>query len=307
MTNRARKTTALLLTLIMLFTSLPLDVFAGTTASPWYDFVTGKELTEAVTKENYDAKAVKLYVGEEGYYSEDLHYCSNYQAVWFSGRLYHASNEGHAILSPYSSDEPGSTLAKDNYLYVQVINPRVEPTIENCKITATGNQGRDIYVTANANDANTSVSADVITKNGKNDLWYGLSWSSSNSSVVSVNPSGSTVDFIAPGSATLTVTGKINGANNVETTLEGHIYVTVESPKLESIVLNHTDTITKGSVEQAMEANRTRLCSFCAKKDDIEGIRTDDKNVSDEDIEKDTPEDTDAGTVDTNESTDTAA
>ena len=243
MTNRAKKTTALLLTLIMLFTSLPLDVFAGTTASPWYDFVTGKELTEAVTKENYDAKAVKLYVGEEGYYSENLNYCSNYQAVWFSGNMYHASNEGHAILSPFTSDEPGSTLAKDNYLYVQVINPRVEPTIENCKITAMGNQGRDIYVTANANDANTSVSADVITKNGKNDLWQGLSWSSSNSSVVSVNPSGTTVEFVAPGSATLTVTGKITGANNVETTLEGHIYVTVESPKLESIVLNHTDTI----------------------------------------------------------------
>ena len=65
MTNRAKKTTALLLTLIMLFTSLPLDVFAGTTASPWYDFVTGKELTEAVTKENYDAKAVAKRWQEE--------------------------------------------------------------------------------------------------------------------------------------------------------------------------------------------------------------------------------------------------
>ena len=34
-------------------------------------------------------------------------------------------------------------------------------------------------------------------------------------------------------------------------------------------------------VEQAIAANRTRLCAYCAKRDGIEGIRTDDVDVSD--------------------------
>ena len=41
--------------------------------------------------------------------------------------------------------------------------------------------------------------------------------------------------------------------------------------------LNQTDTLTKGTVEQAIAANRTRLCSFCAKKDNITGVVTDEK------------------------------
>ncbi len=41
--------------------------------------------------------------------------------------------------------------------------------------------------------------------------------------------------------------------------------------------LNQTDTLTQGTVEQAIAANRTRLCSFCAKKDNISGVVTDDK------------------------------
>ena len=45
--------------------------------------------------------------------------------------------------------------------------------------------------------------------------------------------------------------------------------------------LNRSDELTQGTVEQAMEANRTRLCSYCAKRDGIEGIRTDDVDVSD--------------------------
>ena len=45
--------------------------------------------------------------------------------------------------------------------------------------------------------------------------------------------------------------------------------------------LNHTDTLTQGTVEQAIAAGRTRLCSFCAKRDDITGVVTDDKDVTD--------------------------
>ena len=39
--------------------------------------------------------------------------------------------------------------------------------------------------------------------------------------------------------------------------------------------LNHTDTLTVGTVEQAIAANKTRLCSFCANKDNITGVVTD--------------------------------
>ena len=39
--------------------------------------------------------------------------------------------------------------------------------------------------------------------------------------------------------------------------------------------LNHTETLTAGTVDQAVAANRTRLCSFCANKDNITGVVTD--------------------------------
>ena len=39
--------------------------------------------------------------------------------------------------------------------------------------------------------------------------------------------------------------------------------------------LNQSDTLTYGTVEQAIAANRTRLCSFCAKNDNITGVVTD--------------------------------
>lgn len=39
--------------------------------------------------------------------------------------------------------------------------------------------------------------------------------------------------------------------------------------------LNQSDTLTYGTVEEAIAANRTRLCAFCAKKDDISGVVTD--------------------------------
>ncbi len=39
--------------------------------------------------------------------------------------------------------------------------------------------------------------------------------------------------------------------------------------------LNQSDTLTYGSVEEAIAANRTRLCAFCAKADSITGVATD--------------------------------
>lgn len=39
--------------------------------------------------------------------------------------------------------------------------------------------------------------------------------------------------------------------------------------------LNQSEELTYGTVEQAIAANRTRLCAFCAKRDDITGVVTD--------------------------------
>lgn len=39
--------------------------------------------------------------------------------------------------------------------------------------------------------------------------------------------------------------------------------------------LNQSDELTYGTVEQAIAANRTRLCAFCAKRDEITGVVTD--------------------------------
>lgn len=52
--------------------------------------------------------------------------------------------------------------------------------------------------------------------------------------------------------------------------------------------LNQSDELTYGTVEQAIAANRTRLCSFCARKDEITGVVTD----SNDDIELDDTDDT---------------
>ena len=45
--------------------------------------------------------------------------------------------------------------------------------------------------------------------------------------------------------------------------------------------LNVSDELTYGTVEQAIAANRTRLCSFCAKRDEITDVATDKVDVSD--------------------------
>jgi len=49
--------------------------------------------------------------------------------------------------------------------------------------------------------------------------------------------------------------------------------------------LNQTEELTYGTVEQAIADNRTRLCAFCAKRDDISGVVTD-KNVDEVEIDE---------------------
>ncbi len=43
--------------------------------------------------------------------------------------------------------------------------------------------------------------------------------------------------------------------------------------------LNQSDSLTYGTVEQAIAAGRTRLCSYCARKDEITGVVTDDSSA----------------------------
>ena len=66
----------------------------------------------------------------------------------------------------------------------------------------------------------------------------------------------------------------------------GHVYHTHE----DCGALNRSDTLTKGTVDQAIASGRTRLCSFCAKRDHIHGVATDDVDVSDY-VPEDEPED----------------
>ena len=89
--------------------------------------------------------------------------------------------------------------------------------------------------------------------------------------------------------ATSTITGDVYWAPF------GKVYHTHQDCQ----ALNHTDTLTYGSVDQAIAANRTRLCSFCAKRDDITNLATDEKDVSAEDILVE-----DVGEIDLNEAAD---
>ncbi|MBQ4600021.1 MAG: hypothetical protein IJB17_00100 [Oscillospiraceae bacterium] len=59
--------------------------------------------------------------------------------------------------------------------------------------------------------------------------------------------------------------------DNVYWSTFGKVYHTHEDCQ----ALNQSDSLTMGSVEQAIAANRTRLCAFCAKKDEITGVVTD--------------------------------
>lgn len=72
------------------------------------------------------------------------------------------------------------------------------------------------------------------------------------------------------------------GEENVYWAPFGHVYHTHE----DCGALNRSDELTVGTVEQAIAANRTRLCSFCAKRDEITGVVTDDVDVSDYEVEE---------------------
>ncbi len=61
------------------------------------------------------------------------------------------------------------------------------------------------------------------------------------------------------------------GDEQVYWTPHGTVYHTHEDCQ----ALQNTDTLTVGSVEEAIAANRTRLCHFCATKDEITGVTTD--------------------------------
>ncbi len=60
--------------------------------------------------------------------------------------------------------------------------------------------------------------------------------------------------------------------------------------------LNQSDELTYGTVEQAIAAGRTRLCAFCARKDEITGVVTDEalpemiEEAADEAVSEDTGE-----------------
>jgi len=60
----------------------------------------------------------------------------------------------------------------------------------------------------------------------------------------------------------------------------GHVYHTHDDCQ----ALNHSDELTYGTVEQAVAANRTRLCSFCAKRDEITTVVTDGIEVTEDDL-----------------------
>ena len=64
----------------------------------------------------------------------------------------------------------------------------------------------------------------------------------------------------------------------------GHVYHTHDDCQS----LSQSEQLTVGTVEQAIAANRTRLCSFCANRDNITGVATDDNKAAIEDSDEDT-------------------
>ena len=66
------------------------------------------------------------------------------------------------------------------------------------------------------------------------------------------------------------------GTDDVYWTRFGHVYHTHDDCQ----ALNQSEELTYGTVEQAIAANRTRLCSFCAKRDAITGVVTDEVDTS---------------------------
>ena len=63
------------------------------------------------------------------------------------------------------------------------------------------------------------------------------------------------------------ITGEVLWTNS----MGGKVYHTHEDCQ----ALNRTEELVQGTVEQAIAANRTRLCAFCARRDAITGVVTD--------------------------------
>ena len=78
-------------------------------------------------------------------------------------------------------------------------------------------------------------------------------------------------DFNPVSEEQLAAAEEVFGDENVYWAPFGKVYHTHE----DCSALNHTDTLTMGTVDQAIAANRTRLCSFCASKDAITDVVTD--------------------------------
>jgi len=72
------------------------------------------------------------------------------------------------------------------------------------------------------------------------------------------------------------------GATDVYWAPFGKVYHTHGDPDSDDFCphLNRSESLTRGTVEQAIAANRTRLCSWCAAHDAIEGVVTDDADAS---------------------------
>jgi hypothetical protein len=72
------------------------------------------------------------------------------------------------------------------------------------------------------------------------------------------------------------------GATDVFWTPFGRVYHTHVDPEADDYCpyLNQSDSLTRGTVDQAIAAGRTRLCSWCARHDAIEGVATDDVDAT---------------------------
>ena len=80
------------------------------------------------------------------------------------------------------------------------------------------------------------------------------------------------VDWDPVSQEQLTQAEQVLGDTQVYWAPFGKVYHTHEDCQ----ALNNSETLTVGTVDQAIAVNRTRLCSFCAKRDSITELATDD-------------------------------
>ena len=79
------------------------------------------------------------------------------------------------------------------------------------------------------------------------------------------------IDYNPVSQEQLTQAENVLGDTQVYWAPFGKVYHTHEDCQ----ALNNSETLTVGTVDQAIAANRTRLCSFCAKRDSITELATD--------------------------------